>query len=84
MNRFMIELHLVVHEITMYLADLELYGDITHYNERYPVFVWIETPWDKDIIEGINGIKTVWEPNVLRSPNTESVLREITYRRGLA
>lgn len=82
MNRYMIELHHVVHEVSMYLADLEMYGDITHYNERYPVYVWIESLWDKDIIESVYGIKKVWSPLAVMSHHTSS-LKDISYERGL-
>lgn len=82
MTKYMIELHLVPHEIAMYLGEIEMYGEITHYNEHYPTYVWIEAPWDKDIIERIYGIKKVWEP-LIRTTNTESILRDITHQRGL-
>lgn len=82
MNKYMIELHLVMHEMTMFLADIEMYGEITHYNERLPTYVWIESPWDQDIIETIHGIKKVYSP-LYRPKNHESTLKDISQRRGL-
>lgn len=58
--KYMLELHNVPHEITMYVEEIKLYGEVMRHTERYPQYVWIDSPWDKDIIETIMGVKQVW------------------------
>jgi hypothetical protein len=65
-TRYMIELYNVSHEIAMYLEDLKDYGEITHYTERYPTMVWLESMWDKDVLKTIYGVKIVREPKYTR------------------
>jgi hypothetical protein len=60
MNEYFIELH-QTNALYMCIADLADYGAITRHLERYPTQIWISSPWDKDIIEAIPGVKTVRE-----------------------
>lgn len=59
MTPYMIELHNVPHELELFVSELSLYGEITYQNPRYPTFVWMESFWDKDILESSLGVKTV-------------------------
>ncbi len=57
---YMIELHNVPHELALYVEELKLYGDVTHHNDSYPVYVWMDSLWDKDILETSFGVKKVY------------------------
>lgn len=57
--QYFIELHNVPHEIALYVAELKLFVSVEHYNERYPTYLWVETEWDKDILESLLGVKKV-------------------------
>lgn len=57
---YLIELHNVPFEIPMYVADLTAYGEITRHGEWFPIYVWLTSPWEQDIIEVVFGVKKVW------------------------
>lgn len=58
--KYMIELHNVPHEIYMYVEEVKLFGDVTRHDEKFPTYVWIDSEWEKDILETIMGVKKVW------------------------
>lgn len=78
----MVILHNVPHEIFLYLEELRVYGEIVHHKEKYSTIVYLESPWDKEIISSVFGVKEVREP-LYAVRDTNSVLREIMERRGL-
>ena len=76
MNEYLIELHNVPHEVAMYVEELKLYAEIKRYSERFPLWVWVESPWEQDILETIYGIKKV-KPPLYRQKHNKSILKDI-------
>ncbi|RPK20101.1 MULTISPECIES: hypothetical protein [Paenibacillus] len=70
---YMVELHNVPHEIPTYISELMLYGDITYQVERYPVYVWMESMWDLDILSSSLGVKKVHQKR--KEPDEPAWLR---------
>jgi hypothetical protein len=58
--KYLIELHNVPHEIAMYVAEIEMFGEITQYKESFPLFVWVDSEWETDILSEIMGVRKVW------------------------
>jgi hypothetical protein len=59
-NKYMIEFHNVPHELSLYFEEIKVYGEVFYYNERYPMYIWIESFWEKDILESAFGVKKVY------------------------
>lgn len=57
---YLIELHNVPYELEFYKADLQEYGQIFRYSERFPRYIWLSSPWESDILEAVFGVKQVW------------------------
>jgi hypothetical protein len=56
----MIVFHNVPHELALYKSELSLFGEIFDAPESLPTHIWIESDWDKDILESIMGVKKVY------------------------
>lgn len=82
MNKYLVELHNVPHEIALYVEELKMYADVKRHSERFPLWIWVESPWEQDILENIMGVKQV-RPPLYRQQNTTSVLRDIMMERRI-
>lgn len=60
--KYMIELQNVPSEIYFYIAEMKDFGEVVMHPESLPTFVWLESEWEKDILEGLYGVKKVYEP----------------------
>jgi hypothetical protein len=65
---YLIQLHNVPHEIQFYVEELRPYGEITRHVASLPLFVYISSEWDKDILENATGVKKVWEKKYVNTP----------------
>lgn len=60
--KYMIELHYVAAELELYAEELKQYGLLIHRSDRYPAVLWLESEWDKEILEQVYGVKKVRLP----------------------
>jgi hypothetical protein len=74
MNDYLIELHNVPHEVALYVEELKMYGDIKRYSERFPLWIWLESPWEKDILEKAMGVKQVKPPLYRRQTDISVII----------
>lgn len=80
--KYLIEFHNVPHEIALYVEEIKIYGEVVLYQERYPMYLYLESPWDKEILEEQLGVKQVREP-LYRAKDTVSVIRGIMEQKGM-
>lgn len=59
MKQYLVELHNVPHELTLYRSELSQYGTITYCTDYMPTYVWVDSPWDIDVIMDYFGVKKV-------------------------
>ena len=73
--RYMIILHNVHHELRMYIEDLKPFAEKIEYLPKMGNVVFMESEWEKDILECLIGVKEVREPKYSNAPYHKSVLR---------
>jgi hypothetical protein len=76
MNQYLIEFHNVPHELRLYLEEIKVYGEIRHTTDKMPQYVWLESFWDLDIVEGAMGVKKVYPKRHNSTPLS------VTHNRG--